>query len=376
MPVSPLYQYHERAGARFYEWGGWRLPGYYTSPGEEVDRVRASAGYTDLPFLSHMVVRGPDACATLQRLVTRDLDQCSPGKAKYILALDEDGAVIDDGVVLRLADDFFVVSVACRNPTLQTVQPSFLDLKRPKDWLRPEAGSRVDIQELGAFHIGIQGPSSRDLLRPAINLDDLAFFGVREALVGDVPVIVSRTGYSGELGFEFLVWPEHAPALWETIVSLGKPYGAVPYGMDATLLMGVEKGYLMGRDFFLGSTPIEVGLEWAVDLGKKDFVGKSAIARRREAGIKARLVGLEIASNSPLPTADDLVQLDGRTIGRVTIAVASPRLNRILARAWIRSDIEPEIEVEVAGLAGAEPTRAKVCDNYCWYDPRGVRLRL
>jgi aminomethyltransferase len=376
MPVSPLHQHHARAGAKFFNWSGWLLSGHYSSPEDELDRVRSSVGYTDLPFLSHMVVRGPDACATLQRLITRDLKACPPGKAKYMLALNEDGAVVDDGLLFRLADDYFIVSVACRNPALQVGQPGFLDLKRPKDWLQPEAGARVSIQELGAFHIGVQGPRSRDLLRPAINLDDLVFFAVREAHFADIPVIVSRTGYSGELGFEFLVWPEDAPALWETIVELGKAYDAVPYGMSATLLMGVEKGYLMGHDFFPGSTPIEVGLEWAMDFAKENFVGKQAVLRRREEGIKARLVGLEMSVDSPLPTAGDSVRLDGRNVGKITIAVVSRRLNRILARACVESNIGSSTEVEVSPLSGAPPLKARLCDSFCWYDPRGLRLKL
>jgi aminomethyltransferase len=374
MPVSPLYHYHQAAGAKFFDWGGWRLPRTYTSAADEILRVRTTAGYTDFPFLSHIVIKGPDAFATLQGLISRDLERCPPGKAKYMLALNEDGAVVDDGLVLRLADDFFIVSVACRNPLLQTVQPGFLGLKEPKSWLRPMPGARVCIQELGAFHLAVQGPCSRALLRPVINLDHLAFFAVREAKVGEIPVIVSRTGYSGELGFEFLVWPEHAPALWETITDLGRAHGAAPYGMEATLIMGLEKGYLMGRDFFPGSTPIEVGLGWAVDFEKENFVGKGAVLRRRDGGIAARLVGLELQEDSPLPMPDDEVLLNSCTVGKITIAAVSCRLGRILARAWLPADIGSGAKVEV--LSGTVLSQALVCENYCWYDPQGLRMRL
>jgi aminomethyltransferase len=374
MIVGPLHRYHERAGARFLSWGGWRLPAAFTSAADEVRRVRATAGYTDFPFLNHIVVRGPDALATLQHAITRDLARCGPGQGLYTLMLNDDGSVVDDGLVLRLRDDLFVVSVPCRNPLLLPRSLEFLELKAPKEWLCLAPASRVCAHELGAFHVSVQGPRSRELLRPVVELTDLQMFGVREAWVRDIPVIVSRTGFSGELGFEFLVWPEHAPALWETIVELGASHDAGPYGMEATLLMGLEKGYVMGFDFFPGSTPLEVGLAWALDLDKPDFVGRSAVLRRQEDGVKVRLAGLQLPRDGAVPVPNDPVLVHGKQVGLITNAADSPQLGWILARAWLPSEIDVDAAVDVVTTGGL--ATARVCRGFRFYDPRGLRIRM
>jgi len=374
MLVSPVHSYHVDAGANFFEWAGWKLPAFYTSPADELCRVRTLAGYTEFPVLNQFVIRGPGAFKTLQKLCSRNLDNCPPGKAVYTLMLDEAGAIADDGILFRLADDRFIISVACKNPLLLPRPLNFTELKEPKEWLRPASEAHACIHFLGSFLISVQGPRSKELLRPVANLDDLTPFSVRETRIADIPVIVARTGYSGEVGFEFLVWPEHAPALWELIVQLGKPHGACPYGIQTTLIIGLEKGYLNSLDCYPGSTPLELGLAWAVDLEKPDFVGKTAILKRREEGIKTRLVGLELAFDAPTPTSGDQVVVGDHVFGRVTNAAASPHLRRTLARAWLPLDkAVPDSEVEV--LTGKVLSRARISRRYCWYDPEGIRVR-
>jgi aminomethyltransferase len=187
-------------------------------------------------------------------------------------------------------------------------------------------------------------------------------------------VIVSRTGYSGELGFELMVWPEHEPALWELIVKLGEAHEACPYGMETTMILGFEKGYLNKRDFYPGSTPLEVGLGWTVDLTKPDFVGKGAVLRRREEGIKTRLVGFDLPSKVPTPVYGDAVLLKGQPVGKITNAIFSPRLDLTLARGWLPVDMAVgNTEVEI--LTGGTLLRASVRPSHCWYDPQGLRLQ-
>jgi aminomethyltransferase len=228
---------------------------------------------------------------------------------------------------------------------------------------------------MGAFLVSVQGPRSRDMLRPAINLDTLGPFSVQETMFRDIPVIVARTGYSGELGFEFLVWPEHAPSLWEAIIELGDPYGALPYGMNTTLIMGIEKGYLNVWDFYTGSTPLELGLGWAVDLRKPDFMGRDAVLRRHEEGIRTRLVGLELTPDVPTPSYGDCVIVDGKEVGKVTNAGVSPRLEQTIARAWLPADVGASAS-EAYVITNGTISRATICQHYCWYDPAGKRLRM
>ena len=373
--LSPLHHHHEIAGAQFLEWGGWRLPAVYSSIADELCHVHTTAGYTDIPVLYFTVVRGPDALTTLQKLCTRNLERRGVGRATYTLVLNEAGAIIDDGVIYRMADDLFIVSVASRNTLLLPQLPSLLELKKPKQWLSPAPGARVCMQELGVILIAVQGPKSRELLRPAIDLTDLPFYAVREDRINDIPVIAARTGYSGELGFEFLVWPEYAPALWETIAELGAAHGAAPYGMQTVLTLGLEKGYLNALDYeYEGSTPLELGLSWAVDLDKPDFVGRSAVLRRRDEGIKTRLVGLEMAENGPAPVKGDQILVGGRPAGQITNAAHSSYLNLTVARAWLPCDMAisgTEVEVRTANA----PIKARISDHYCWYDLQGLRLR-
>lgn len=374
MLLSPLYHYHVETGANFLEWGGWRLPGYFTSVADELCCVRTRVGYTEIPVLYPFLIRGPQALPTLQKICSRNLENCPPSKAVYSLILNEDGGIVEDVILYRLADDVFIMSVACKNPLLQPAPLNFMELKEPKPWLHSFPEAHTCIQFLGAFLVSVQGPRSRDMLRPAINLDALAPFSVEETRFRDIPVIVSRTGYSGELGFEFLVWPEHAPSLWESIIELGGPHEALPYGMHTTLIMGIEKGYLNIWDFYTGSTPLELGLAWAVDLKKPDFIGRAAVLRRQQEGVRTRLVGLELAPDAPTPCYGDSLLVGGKPLGKITNAGISPRLARTIARAWLPAEVATsasEAEVMTNGIL----SRASVCQHYCWYDPTGLRLR-
>lgn len=375
MLVSPFYHYHVRAGASFFDWGGWRQPAYFTSVADELCCVRTRVGYTEIPVLYPFLIRGPNALSTLQKICSRNLENYPPGKTIYSLILNEEGGIVEDVILYRMAHDTFIMSVACKNPLLQPAPLNFMELKEPKPWLHDFPEAHACIQFMGAFLVSVQGPRSRDLLRPAINLDDLPPFSVRETRVRDIPVIVSRTGYSGELGFEILVWPEHASSFWEMIIELGEAHGALPYGMYTTLIMGIEKGYLNIWDFYTGSTPLELGLGWAVDLKKPDFIGRSAVLRRQEEGIKTRLVGLELSPDVPTPTYGDSVLISGKAAGKITNAGISPRLERTIARAWLPADVaESAVYAEV--VTNGTISHATVSRSYCWYDPSGERLRM
>lgn len=236
---SPALQRHVAAGARVLDWGGWQGPAMYTSLDDEVGRVRNGVGLADYPFLSHQL-EGPDALETLQRLCTRDLAQCPPGRSCYTLMLDNDGRPVDDGIVLRLAPERFVVTVPGRKPSSLPANAGFFDVKRPKPWLAPDVGARVAIYDLGAFTMSVQGPHTPRMLASVVDFDRFPPWSVAEAKVGDIPVLCVRTGYSGERGIELLVWPEYALELWDRLVALGQPYDARPFGLEATMTLGRE----------------------------------------------------------------------------------------------------------------------------------------
>jgi glycine cleavage system aminomethyltransferase T len=369
---SPIFRRHEGAGVRWMDWGGWNVPATFTSVREETRMVRTGVGYAEYPALSHVLVEGRDALGALQRLCTRDLARCAPGASMYTLMLDDDGRPVDDGLVLRLAPDRFVISVASVKPTLLPPTATFFEVKRPKRWLQRAEGE-VSVHPLAAFTVAVQGPRSGEMLRAVVDFDAFPRGAVRETRVGEVPVLCSRTGYSGERGVEFLVWPEHAVELWDTVVELGRPHGAGPFGATATLVLGFEMGFLNATDFYPGSTPVELGLEWAVAVEKPEFVGRDAVVRRRREGIRTRLVGLEVSGDGPVPRPGDPILVAGATVGRITNAAFSCTLERTLARGWLPVDLAVS-GAETIVLAEERVARpARIAPSYRFYDPAGRR---
>lgn len=335
--------------------------------------MRTNVGVTDYPFLSHIAVTGSGAAALLRAGCTRDVERCAPGSSVYTLMLDADARVIDDGIVMRLTSECFIVSVPCRNPALLPPTTSFRDYRAAKPWLLMGARGSVGVHELGACLISIQGPRSRDALGSDVDLNGLGPFSLREVRVRGIPTICSRTGFSGELGFEFLVWPEYALELWQCLTDLGREAPAVPYGIEATIMLGIEKGYLNAGDFYPGSTPHELALGWAVDIDGADFVGRAAFLRRSDQRARTRLVGLELDEGAPVPQPGQTISA-GAQIGAITNAAYSPTFGRPLARAWV------DAHAAVAGtrveiLTGDTPTFATVAQGYRWYDPAGDRGR-
>ncbi len=370
MLCSPALQRHIAAGARVLDWGGWQGPAVYTTLEEEVKLVRNGVGLADYPFLSHYLVAGADALSTLQRLCTRDLAQCEPGRSCYTLMLDANGRPIDDGVVMRLAPDRFIVTVPGRKPTSFASDAGFLDVKLPKAWLTAEPGARVAIYDLGAFAMSVQGPLTPKLLSPAFDFERFPPWSVAEVRMRDIPVLCVRTGYSGERGVELLVWPEYALELWDVLVELGRPYGARPFGLEATMTLGFEKGFLNANDFYPDSTPLELGVDWLVARDKPEMVGSDAVLERRRAGLRTRLIGLELEANAPAPKPGTAVRLGGRTVGAVTNAAYCPTFGRNLARAWLLAEF-----ASAGTRVIVDDAPASVAPTYRWYDPENSRLR-
>jgi len=370
---SPFQRCHELAGARFLDWGGWQLPAVYSSTEEEVHTVRTAVGYAEFPFLSHMVVEGPDALAALQRGCSRNLESCAPGRGVYTLMLNDDGSVADDGMVFRLSSERFIVSVPGPNPRSLPPATGFQRLKEPKLWLRRVHEGRLCIHEMNAFVLVVQGPLSMEMLRPVVDFADLPLRAIREVKVGNVPALCARTGFTGEAGVEFFVWPEYAIDLWETVAALGRSQNAVPYGIQCTLTLGIEKGFLNANDFYQGATPFELGVSWLVAMDKPEFVGRQALVQRRSDGIRSKLVGIELRAEAVTPLAGQALLFEGEVVGAVTNAAFSPTLRKTLVRGWLPVELTAAgtpVTVLVHGL----PSRGTVAESYRWYDPENTRL--
>jgi aminomethyltransferase len=296
LPGTPL---HERTSAlcrssNWRRWAGFLAAGSYDLYHDrEYWAIRNAAGLIDVSPLYKYMIRGPDAVQFLDRLVTRNVRKCRVGRVMYTPWCDGDGKVIDDGTLARLDENVF---------RLTSADPSLL-------WLHDNAaGMDVSFEDVSGSTaaLALQGPTSRKILYSIAvpGIEDLGFFGVTNVELAGIPVSVSRTGYTGDLGYEIWVDAGQAVRLWDSLTEAGRPYGIVPTGLMALDMARIEAGLVLVTVDYVPthqallesqkSTPLELGLAWTVDLGKENFVGRDALVRQAATGPEWRLRGLEI----------------------------------------------------------------------------------
>lgn len=372
--LSPLHSEHQRLAARFKDYFGWQVPAVYASEREEMQIVRGAVGITDYAFMHHIIVRGPDAFLLLQRALSRDLSRFAPGRAFFALVLDATGRVVEDTTVLWTQPDVFVLMCRGRFGFRDPDPNCLLSARCVKDWLTTAGEDlRVCVYVSGATLISVQGPRSQQVLVKSAPVDTLCAFELVQTHLDGIPVLISRTGYSGELGYDILVWPEYAVALWRTIERLGRSCGLAPYGVNVLEMISLEKGYLSGPDFYAGSTPLELGLHWAVDFDKPDFRGRDALFARRDEGVRTRLIGFSLPDNRFTAQRGDRLLAGDKLVGEVTSGAFSPTLERSLARGWVDVDCARAGAV-LTLLTGDARIDVEVADGYCWYDPSKSRV--
>ena len=325
------------------DFGGWELPQQYTSIRDEHLAVRKVAGLFDISHMGRLVVEGAGAEAYLQGLLTNDLRPLAPGRAIYTLMCNPDGGVIDDLVVYRETADRFIVVVNASNREKDTA------------WMREHLPSDVSMQdhtkELSL--IAFQGPQAPELLPPRTSdTEDIPYFGFRAGEVAGVPAIISRTGYTGEDGFELFIESSQVRGVWDAILETGKGAGVRPAGLgarDATRLEAALRLY--GNDMDETVNPYEAGLGWTVKLGKGDFIGRDVLAKVREQGPRRTMLGLKTEPGS-IPRHGAAVTGGGRRAGQVTSGTHSFFLGHPIALAMIEVPsfrIGDRVAVEVRG---------------------------
>lgn len=369
-----------RLTRQFTEYRGYWLPTSFDNHGplDEYWACRERAAVMDLSPLRKFEVLGPDAEALLQACVTRNIRKLSTGQVVYSAVCNETGGMIDDCTVFRLADNNF-----------RFVGGDEYD----GDWLRQQA-ERLGLDRVWVKHstdqlhnIAVQGPASRDLLRELIwtpatqpAFTDLTWFRFAVGRLGDhdgVPLLVSRTGYSGELGYELWVHPKDGPALWDAAWEAGQPHGLLPLGLDALDILRIESGLVFaGYDFCDQTDPFEAGIGFTVPLKTKedDFVGRDALLSRK-ASPQRTLVGLELAGNEPAEHGD-CVHVGRSQVGVVTSATRSPILRKNIALCRIAVQYaELGTEVEVGKLDGHRKRIPAQVVRFPFYDPDKTRPR-
>lgn len=322
---TPLHELHVALGGRMVDFAGYQMPIQY-SAGIRAEHLatRESCGVFDVSHMGEFTVRGPQAEALVQRLTVNDVTRAAPGQAQYSALCNEDGFVLDDLLVYRF-DDRFMLVVNGAN--------------RAKDWqwVAEHAGSfDVDVTDDSdaTALVAVQGPDSQRVLEPLATqgLDDIGYYRFAEGAVAGVDAVISRTGYTGEDGFELYVPASDAEAVWRAVTESGEAR-AVPAGLGARDSLRLEMGYaLYGNDLDEQHTPWESGLGWIVKLDAGDFVGRAALAEQKARGAERRLVGIRLTERG-FPRAGYPVVHGGEDAGVVTSGVSSPSLGDGIALA-------------------------------------------
>jgi len=349
------------------EFGLWQLPWVYTSEEEEYRMVRERVGFCDTSFIIVHSILGRDAVKFCQKTFVNDMSKISPGKILYAPVVNEAGQVIRECSLFWLEENHVL----------------FITGADLGEWLEQHAGGMdVHVVRRPYCMLALQGPKSREVLQKAVDVKDLPRFGLMQDKINDIPTLIARFGCSGELGYELYVRPEFGPDFWDTLIELGKDYGCGPYGIAEQWCTYIEKGFLTDDEYsveggfgrYEGATPLEIGLEWTIAWNKKeDFLGKEALIRRKQEGLKTKLMGFELADPNAEAAPGDKLVMGGRTVGEVLVyAIPSPFVGAKIGKAWVKIEdakegAEVEIEHEKARVA-AKLVRGR------WYDPENKRL--
>ena len=347
---TPLFEEHKALGARLVPFAGWEMPVQYEGIKAEHAAVRTRAGLFDVSHMGEVTFKGPQAEEAVQRLVTRDVSKLGLCQAGYAAVCYPDGGTVDDVIVYaKGGDDGYLVVVNASNREKDLAH----FLEHTKD-LDVTVADESDDWAL----LALQGPAAENLLQPltCLELADLKTYrwAESEIVVEDgrrsIWATISRTGYTGEDGFELYVRPDDAPALWRRLVEAG----ATPTGLGARDTLRLEAGMcLYGNELDGETTPLEAGISFAVHLDKPvPFVGQEILRREREEGLRKKLVGFEVEGRGIARHGHE-VTVGGETVGIVTSGTLSPSLNRAIGLALVRPDVEDSFEVVIRDKAVA-----------------------
>lgn len=334
---TPLYDRHVALGARIVPFAGWEMPVQYSGILAEHRAVRSAAGLFDLGHMGQVAVYGPDALQYLQFVTSNDVALLAPGEAQYGLLPNESGGVVDDIITYRRPDaSGYMVVINAANAA------------KDLTWMQRVRDERDDLQvtvedisaRLGM--IAIQGPHAVAITQELSDTDlhDLPAFSWHMARVAGIPLMIARTGYTGEDGFEFYPPIDQAGPLWDALLSQGQERGLVAAGLGARDTLRLEARMpLYGNELADDISPLEAGLGWAVKLDKDDFVGRDSMRHMKDARAPRRTVGFQMTGRSGTPRAHFPVQVDGEEVGYVTSGAFSPTLDANIGLALVRRDV-------------------------------------
>ncbi len=333
---TPLHDEHEKAGARVVPFSGYEMPVQYEGVRAEHEAVRNRAGLFDVSHMGEVVFRGPDAERAVQRLVTRDVSRLETGQAGYAAVCYEGGGTVDDVLVYKNPDDFLVVVNAANR------EKDVAHFREHTEDLGVEVLDESDDWAL----IALQGPEAVGILGRFTDADlsGLKYYRYAVGQVDGFYAVISRTGYTGEDGFELYVRPDGAAPLWRRLVEAS----ATPAGLGARDTLRLEAGMcLYGNELDPETTPLEAGIGFAVHLDKgEEFVGQEALRREKEEGLRKKLVGFKVQGRG-IARHDHPVAVGGETVGRVTSGTQSPTLGEAIGLALVSPGVEDAFDVVI-----------------------------
>ncbi|NLV91409.1 MAG: glycine cleavage system aminomethyltransferase GcvT [Firmicutes bacterium] len=343
---TPLYEAHRGLGARIVEYAGWLMPVQYSGVLEEHKTVREKAGIFDLSHMGEIRISGSKAHDFLQGCTTNDLERLEVGQIQYSLLCNEEGGIVDDILIYRHPWGYeLVVNAANKDKDLR--------------WLRrhrPERGVVIDDVSNETALIAVQGPASEEILVKTLGpeIAELRYYTFMMSSYQGKQIMISRTGYTGEDGFEIYLPPAVATMLWKRIMAFGKE-DLIPVGLGARDTLRLEMGYcLYGNDISERTNPLEAGLGWIVKLDK-DFIGRDAIAAIKESGVTRKLVAITIppqveGRRAGIPRMGYPVYVGDTLVGEVTSGTWSPTLQQPICLAYVPAEYSQEgqqLEIEV-----------------------------
>ena len=325
---TPFYNIHRQLGAKIVEFGGYEMPVQYRGIIEEHRAVRSAIGVFDVSHMGEFEVWGKDAAEFVQRTTVNDVTKLTEGKAQYSVMCYDHGGIVDDLLVYHLSDHYMLVVNAA-------------NIDKDFSWLRQHLFGNVDLRNVSdeTALLAVQGPKSLATLQKLTTADLSAsqYYHFVRAKLAEVDTIISRTGYTGELGFElfFDATPSICERIWNAVFEAGSEFGILPVGLGARDTLRVEMGYcLYGNDIDETTNPLEAGLGWITKLDKGEFIGRSALLQAKSSGLKRKLVGLTIEEKA-FPRHGYNICSNGSVIGRVTSGTFSPSLEKGIGMGYV-----------------------------------------
>ena len=348
---TPFYDKHVAAGAKMMDFAGYMMPVRYDGDIAEHQRVRTNVGVFDVSHMGEFLVMGQGAMEFIQKMTINDVSKMADTQAQYSAMCQPDGGIVDDLIVYKYTDAKWMLVVNASN------------LDKDFNWLNAHCPADVKLMNISDHTalLAIQGPNSKNVLQPLTHTDlaDIKFYWFREGELAGVPMTISRTGYTGEKGFELYFDARRADTVWDAVMKAGEKFNIGLAGLGARDTLRLEMNYrLYGNDMDELAHPLEASLGWITKLSKNEFIGKDALARAKADGLRRKLIGIEVEGRVPARHGYDVMK-DGRKVGVITSGTFSPSLQKAIAVAYVETALAKE-GTELTVNARGRELKAKV----------------